>query len=363
MNAPSKWGGYAAAAAAAATCTLAGLAMRERFDIVNIAMVYLLAVVLIALRCSRGAALFSAALSVVAFDFLFVPPQGTLTVHDAQYLLTFAIMGGVALVVSGLIERSRRESAAHADAAIAAETERIRSTLLASVSHDLRTPLAVMAGASSSLAERGEQIPPAERAALARSIYSQARDMAEQVDKVLQMTRIELGAIVLEKDWVALPEIVATVLARLGERLAGHQVVLDLQAELPLAHVDAALIEQVLANLLENAGRHTPANTLVQLRARASQGELMVSVEDFGPGLEDRDIEQVFDKFYRRSAAGSDGAAGTGLGLSICRAIIGLHGGRIWAEQIPGGGTAFRFTLPLAPPPAPPTEATEGMSW
>jgi two-component system sensor histidine kinase KdpD len=132
--------------------------MATRFDVVNIAMVYLLAVVLIALSFSRGAAVLCAVLSVLAFDVMFVPPRGRLTVDDAQYLLTFAIMVAVALVIAGLMESRRRQSVAQAKLALEAETERVRNTLLASISHDLRTPLSVMMGASSSLMEIGERL-------------------------------------------------------------------------------------------------------------------------------------------------------------------------------------------------------------
>src|SRR5512138_1477499 len=169
MRAISRWRGYAWAAAAVLLCTLAGLAMQPRFDVVNIAMVYVLGVVVVALRFPRGPAIAAAVLGVAAFDFLFVPPRGTFTVEDVQYLLTFAIMLAVALVISRLVENVRRQAAQQASLAVEAETERIRSTLLASISHDLRTPLAVMAGASSTLADRGEAMDAAQRRALAGS--------------------------------------------------------------------------------------------------------------------------------------------------------------------------------------------------
>jgi two-component system sensor histidine kinase KdpD len=355
MDKLRNWAGYASAAGAALACSLIGVAMEPRFDIVNIAMVYLLAVVVIALRCSRGAAIFSAAISMAAFDFMFVPPAGTFTVHDAQYLLTFAIMLVVALVISELMARSQRENAARTELAVEAETEKIRSALLASISHDLRTPLAVIAGASSSLAQGGERISSEERAALAQSIYGHARDISEQVDKVLQMTRFEMGPITLTRDWTAISEIVGSVLARLAERLSAHKLLLDIPPDLPLVHVDATLIDQVLSNLLENAARHTPPGTVVRVRAQVQAKDLVVSVEDFGLGLDDRDIERVFDKFYRREKEGS--VTGVGLGLAICRAIVTLHQGRIWAEQMPGGGTVFRFALPLQQAPLAPAES------
>lgn len=347
--------GYACAAAAAVLCTLIGLAMEQRFDIVNIAMVYLLAVVVIALTFSRGAAIASSVLCVAAFDFVFVPPRGTFTVDDVQYLLTFTIMLSVALVISGLMANRRRAAETQAALTIEAETERIRSTLLASISHDLRTPLAVMAGASSSLAEGGERLSAAERGALAKSIYNQARDMSEQVAKVLQMTRLETGAITLERDWVAVSEIAGSVLSRLTERLAGHRLIVAIPGDLPLLRADATLLEQALANLVENAARHTPAGTVVQVRATCNDRELTLSVEDFGPGLADAELERVFEKFQHGSAEGS--AGGVGLGLAICRSIVRLHGGRVWAEKVPGGGAAFRMTLPLETAPGAPAEA------
>jgi len=320
--------------------------MHGRFDLVNIAMVYLLAVVIVALRYSRGPAVVTSVLSIAAFDYLFVPPQGTFTVEDVQYLLTFGIMLAVGLIISGLTDSVRARARAQAKLEAAAETERLRSTLLASISHDLRTPLAVMCGASSSLAERGERLSAEERQALARSVYEQAREMSEQVAKLLQMTRLESGAIELQRDWDSLAEIAGAVLERLGERLAGHR--------LPLVRVDAALIDQALANLLENAARHTPSGTLVRLRAKREAAELVVSIEDYGPGLPEGDAERIFAKFEHGAAEGAGG--GVGLGLAICRAIVRLHGGRVWAEQLPGGGSAFRFTLPLEEPPSVPAE-------
>jgi len=346
--------GYAWAVIAIAACTLAGLGMRSHVDPVNIAMLYLLPVVVIALRYTRGAAACAAVLGVLAFDFFLVPPYLNFAVDDVQYLLTFGILLAVGLVISGLAESARREARARAAAALDAEAERLRNTLLSSISHDLRTPLAVMSGASSSLMESGERFGAAERRALAESIFQQARAMAEVMGNVLQMTRLETGAIALKRDWSSIGEIAGSVLDRLAERLSQHRVMLDLPGDLPLVRVDATLIEQVLANLLENAAKHTPPGTLVRLRAAQVGAELVVAVEDFGPGLDPADFARVFAKFHR--AAGESAAGGIGLGLSICRAIVLLHHGRIWAEQMPGGGSAFRFTLPLEPAPSPPAE-------
>jgi two-component system, OmpR family, sensor histidine kinase KdpD len=348
------WIGYLWALAATVSCTVAGLAMRTRFDLVNVAMVYLLAVVFVALRYSRGPAIATAVLCVATFDYIFVPPRGAFTVDDVQYLFTFGIMLAVALVISHLVESVRQQARKQAALAVETETERIRSALLASISHDLRTPLAVMAGASSTLAEAGDRLTREEREGLVKSVLDQSRKMSERVAKVLQMTRLETGAIKLERDWTDVNDIVSSVLTRLKERMASHRVLTEISPGLPLLRVDAALIEQALGNLLENAARHTPLGTVVRLRAQVRDDEMVISVEDLGGGLADTDVERVFEKFSRGSVD-SDGT-GMGLGLAICRAIIRLHGGRAWAQQIPAGGTAFRFTLPLEKPPVTPPE-------
>lgn len=329
--------------------------MAPRFDLVNIAMVYLLAVVIIASKFTRGAAVLTCVLCIAAFDVLFVPPQGAFTVDDTQYLLTFAIMLGVGLLISQLANSVRRQAAEQARLSVAAETERIRNALLASISHDLRTPLAVMSGASSTLAEHGERMSPDERQALARDVFEQSRDMAEHVSKLLQMTRLDNGAIEMRLEWSSVAEIVEATLGRLREPLAQHRLLIELEEGLPLLRVDAALVEQVLGNLLENAARHTPAGTVVRLRAQRRGAEIAVSVEDYGGGLPEVDVERVFAKFEH--GAGECASGGIGLGLAICRAIVKLHGGRAWAENLPGGGTAFRFTLPIEAAPEAPREA------
>ena len=180
---------------------------------------------------------------------------------------------------------------------------------------------------------------------LAQSIYSKSRELSDHVEKVMQMTRLESGGIELQREWSSLPELVGSVLARLEERLSTHKLLLEISPDLPLAHVDAALIEQVLTNLLENAARHTPEGTIIRVRAPLNESQWDVSVEDFGPGLKDEDIDRVFEKFYRGQREGS--VAGVGLGLAICRAIVTLHGGHIWAEANPHGGTIFQFTIPV----------------
>jgi two-component system sensor histidine kinase KdpD len=276
-------------------------------------------------------------------------PRRVLLPEQYHLLETFAGQIALALERAQFAERAQRAN-------IDAETEGLRNALLASISHDLRTPLAVIAGASSSLAERGEQLGAGERAALARSIYEQAQQMSALIAKVLEMTRLEAGGIAVNHDWHAIGEIAGAVLRRLAPQLADHPVRVELARDLPLARVDAALIEQVLANLLENAAKYTPPGTPIVLRAESRADELRVSVEDEGPGLPPGDPERLFAKFQRGAAEGAIG--GAGLGLAICRAIVRLHGGRIWAERRPERGAVFRFALPLEEAPAVPAETT-----
>jgi two-component system sensor histidine kinase KdpD len=265
---------------------------------------------------------------------------------EQHHLLeTFAAQIALALERAQLAERAERAS-------LDARSESLRNALLASISHDLRTPLAVISGASSTLAEKGDQMDSAERKNLAHSIFRESQQMADLVASVLQMTRLEGGAIALNRDWHAPSELAGSVLSRLRERLAHHPVRVDL-GEAPLVRVDAMLIEQVLANLLENAAKYTPPGTPVSLSARKEDSEVVISVEDEGPGLPPGDPEQLFAKFHRGAPEGSVG--GVGLGLTICRAIVNLHGGRIWAER-KAPGAAFRFTLPLEAPPQAPAE-------
>jgi two-component system sensor histidine kinase KdpD len=497
-----RWPGYAAGVIATAACTAIGLKLSPLFELVNIAMVYLLAVVLIASRWGRGPAVATSVFAVAAFDFFFVPPALTFAVSDVQYLVTFGIMLVVALIISNLTasvrlqanvagHRERRTALLYAmsrelaatrgqepmaqvavrhvsevfdsqvvvllpdsngklqypkkaplsgslhgadldvaqwvqdhgepaglgtdtlpatealylplkgtqsvlgvlavlpanprrvllpeqyhlletfagqialaleraqlaeraeRASVDAKTEGLRNALLASISHDLRTPLAVISGASSSLVERGDKLDLAESKALARSIFQQSQQMSDLVASVLQMTRLEGGAIVLNRDWHSLSEVVGSVLARLREPLSSHPVQVELPPGLPLVRMDAMLIEQVLVNLLENASKYTPPGTPIRLAADMEADAIRISIEDDGPGLPPGDPEALFAKFYRGSTESSVG--GVGLGLAICRAIVNLHGGRIWAEHRPKG-SAFRFTLPLEPAPQVPPE-------
>jgi two-component system, OmpR family, sensor histidine kinase KdpD len=267
-----------------------------------------------------------------------------LLLPEQQHLLeTFAGQIGLAIERALLAEEAEH-------ARVAAETESLRNTLLGSISHDLRTPLAVIASASSALRDPQVALDAATRMRLATSIESKAQEMSEIISNVLDLMRFEAGEIKLRRDWQTVDDLVGTALHRLGDRLQNHPVEMRLPADLPPVHVDAPLVTQVFANLLENAARHTPPGSRIRISATSAEDSVTIVVEDNGPGLPPGDPDRLFAKFQRGHEESS--AGGAGLGLAICRFIVNAHGGRISAEQHAGGGARFVFSLPTLEPAA-----------
>jgi two-component system sensor histidine kinase KdpD len=238
---------------------------------------------------------------------------------------------------------------------LAMEAERLRSTLLSSVSHDLRTPLAAITGAASSLLQPVPLDPAVERG-LKEAIYDEAERLERLVNNLLDMTRLESGTLHLQREWHVLEELVGAALARVARRRKGRSVEVSLPGDLPLVPVDGVLVEQLLVNLLDNAFKYTESDARVRVSAAVADRMVTVEVSDEGPGLPPGTEEQVFDKFYR----GPSGERGFGLGLPICRAIVTAHGGHIRAENLRPRGVAFRFTLPLGDEPPPSVEEARG---
>jgi two-component system sensor histidine kinase KdpD len=300
-------------------------------------------------RCAEAEALAvplrsaSETLAVVVLD----PgdPERRLSDAARQTVLALAEQASVTLERTMLAERNER-------ARVEVEAERLRTALLSSLSHDLRTPLASIEGAASSLLQRPDSIPAEVRTELAETILEESRRMTRLVTNLLDMIRVETGALAVRKAWQPLEEALGVALLRLDQRLSAHPVKARLPTDLPLVPIDELLIEQVFINLLENAARYTPPATPISISAWPEDGAVVVEVADQGPGIAPGEEEAIFGRFYRATGAElSDAGAGSGLGLTICRGIIMAHGGRIWAESRPGGGTAIRFTLPLEGPP------------
>ncbi|HWL88340.1 MAG TPA: sensor histidine kinase KdpD, partial [Polyangiaceae bacterium] len=283
-----------------------------------------------------------------------------------EHLEAFASQIAAAMERAGLAEEAQ-------SARLQIESEQLRNSLLSSVSHDLRTPLAVVTGAASTLLEG--HVTGDTRRELTETILHETDRLNRLVRNLLDVTRVEGGALQVHKEWQPLEEVVGSALHRLDAALGQRPIATALAADLPLVPLDSVLIEQVLVNLLENAAKYTPSDAPIDIEARAYPGErqVQVTVADRGAGIPAGEEERIFDKFFRtqkvlvedrtgapaRGQAG-EGRGGAGLGLTICRGIVSAHGGRIWADNREGGGAAFHFTLPIeGEPPTlePPNEA------
>lgn len=227
-------------------------------------------------------------------------------------------------------------------------SERLRNSILAALSHDLRTPLTSLVGQADALALSRADIPAAERESAA-AIRDQARAMGRMLGNLLDMARLQSGRIQLRKEWQLLDDVLGAVLRLLGGALADHRVQVDVPGDLPLVAFDAVLMERVLGNLLENAAKYSPPGSVIDVRARADGGYLRVSVCDRGPGFPPGHLATVFDLFTR--GVPESLTPGVGLGLAICKAIVEAHGGSIVAENRADGGACVRFELALGTPP------------
>lgn len=224
------------------------------------------------------------------------------------------------------------------------ETERLRNMLLSAVSHDLRTPLTGITGAASLLVEGNENLTTVERRDLAESILDESDRLNRLVANLLDVTRLEAGAIALQRVLQPIDEVIEVALNRLERQLRAHSIVTNLPPDLPPVMIDGLLIQQVLANLLDNATKFAPAGSPIELSARQQGNELLIEVADRGPGIPAGEEERIFEKFYRVEGQSK---IGTGLGLAICRGIVEMHHGKIVAENRSGGGSIFRISLPL----------------
>jgi two-component system sensor histidine kinase KdpD len=273
---------------------------------------------------------------------------------ERQLLEAIAGQAGVAFERADLVRRSER-------ARLEIEAERLRTALLSSLSHDLRTPLGAIEGAASTLLESGAAIDAADRRDLLAAVLDESRRMGRLIGNLLEMVKVESGLVEVRKEWQPLEEVVGIALLRLDAQLAGREVHTHLPGDLPLVPIDGLLIEQVLINLLDNAAKYTPPGAPIDIDAELGDGAVLVEVADRGSGIPQGEEERVFQKFTRLADRAAPG--GAGLGLAICRGIVTAHGGRIWVEPRAGGGAKFRFSLPIdgpAPPPPPTDEAEAG---
>jgi two-component system, OmpR family, sensor histidine kinase KdpD len=281
---------------------------------------------------------------IVAIIGLDSAKEGALLTPDQRRLLD-SLSDQTALAIERLHLTEEMDRAR-----VAAETEKLRSALLTSISHDLRTPLASILGSASSLKQYRDQLSESDQAELLGTIQEEAERLNHFIANLLDMTRLESGALAPNLELIDLGDVVGSVLRRARPLIQHHTIALDLEPGLPMPRIDPVLFEQVLFNLLDNAAKYAHSGTTIALRARHEGGALKVEVLDQGPGLPDEDRERIFDKFYR-VRAGDRKRAGTGLGLAIARGFMEAMGGTITAaNRTDVKGAVFTLTLPLALP-------------
>jgi two-component system sensor histidine kinase KdpD len=268
-----------------------------------------------------------------------------LAAGEVRFLQTFANQLASAIQRYRLADQRARARALE-------ESDRLKSALVSSVSHELKTPLTAIKASATALRE--DALTDAGRQELVESIDRETDRLTGLVSNLLDMSRLEAGAVRLQIEWVSIVDVVADVLDRLETALRGRHVSVQIAETIPPTPVDFALIGQVLANLLDNAARYSPPSAGIVISAEVVRDQLRVTVFNEGSSIRPADLEHLFDKFYRANPA----PGGTGLGLAIARSIVEAHGGRIWAENVGRRGVAFNFTLPSPPPsPPPPTPA------
>jgi len=318
--------------------TLICLFTRTRLEPTNLAMIYLLVVVLAAVWWGRWVAVVASFLSIAAFDFFLIPPYLTFRVTDIQYLFTFAVFLIVALVISELASKAKEQ-------AVQRETEKLQTILLNSISHDLRTPLVSITGALSGLLQDEAFLDAETRKELLETAYEESDRLNRLVGNLLDMTRVEAGTLKVNKKPCDLRDVIGASLQQLKDKIEKRDVMVHVPQEIPEIPMDFTLIMRVFINLVDNAAKYSPADTPLEIIASMAGRKVQVRVKDMGFGVPSEDLQRIFDKFYR--AVKPRQITGTGLGLSICKGIVEAHGGHIWAENNSVQGASVVLELPL----------------
>jgi len=374
----SRWVSYALAVLGVVVVTAVLVPLNTTINSTTVGFAFLLVILFVAMFCGRTPALLASLLSMLCFNFFFLPPHYTLTIADPQNWIALTAFFITALAVGQLSARARRRAEeAEAgkvenrrlyeelqeafDRASEAEglrrSERLKSALLDAVTHDLRTPLTSIKASATLLLEDGESngqtenFTPAEQKNLLNVISNEADRLDRFVESIVELARIEAGDVQLSRNWGSIEEIIEAALARAEPLMQKHQLKILIEPELPVIRVDARAVAEVIYTLIDNATKYTPAGTCITIKANRAPGEMVkVSVGDEGPGIPKHLRERVFEKFVhvRGVPIGSGRAEGIGMGLSIAKGIVEAHGGRIRIQDGEGGkGTRMTFTVPV----------------
>jgi two-component system sensor histidine kinase KdpD len=326
---------YALALGALLILTLGLFALRAYLSLATVVLAYLLVVFLVALREGRGPSLFASVAAMLLANYFFTVPYHTLLVTSPQDLISLLVFLVVAEATSRLtLERQRLQREA-------AEAE-ILSIILSSVSHDLRTPLSSIRMAATALLQADAQWDDAARRDLLETIDGESSRLARLVGNLLDLSRIQAGALQVRKEPHDVHEVVARAADAVVDRLRAHRVRTEVAPDLPLVPMDFTLIENVLVNLLDNSVRNAPEGSEIRIIARPGEHAVLIRVENDGPPIP----REIAGEIFKRFVTGRH-RQGTGLGLVICRGLVEAHGGRIWVERPGEPGARFVFTLPV----------------
>jgi two-component system sensor histidine kinase KdpD len=337
----SKWNRiypYVASVGLVCVTTILGEFVKRRLEPTNIGMFYLLIVVISAVRWGVGPAVITSVLGALCFDFFLIPPYLALTVVHIQYIFTLAGFLIVGLVVSTLASSMRKQ-------VIQRQTEKLQAALLNSISHDLRTPLASITGSLSSLLDSDSSLDEAIRRELLETAFEESERLNRLVGNLLDMTRMEGGALRINRKLCELRDVLGSSLEQLKDKTKTREIGIDIPRDFPEVPMDYSFMMKVFSNLIDNALKYSPEDTPIDIKARVVADDAMIEVSDHGPGIPEGDLSHVFEKFYRVERP--EQVKGTGLGLSICRGIVEAHSGEISARNNAGGGASFVVTLPL----------------
>jgi two-component system sensor histidine kinase KdpD len=325
-----------------------------------VGFIFLLGVFAVGTLSSLGSVLFAALLSVLFWNFFFIPPRFNFTIaHPDDLLLCLTYF--VAAITTGLLTNQNREKQAIIreregrlrQAELLQESEKLHQTILNSISHEIRTPLTAIMGSASALGDDSLPDSPEFRRALVKELASASDRLNRVIENLLDMSRLSSGMLVLKKEWHEVNDLIGVTLRGLGSHLQRHSIEVVIGPKMPLVEIDFRLFEHVLTNIILNAVQYSPPDQEIKISANAQGSWATIIIADRGPGIAEEFIPRVFEKFFRLPGTPT---GGTGLGLSISKSIVELHGGDITARNRRTGGIKFTISLPLGTPPKAPEE-------
>lgn len=349
----SSWRHFVLAVLAIGIITVAYLEWLHVTNATIVALTYLLVVLLVAASSHLWVAVLTSCLAMAVFNFFFLPPVGTLTIADPQNWIALFAFLTVSLVAGRLSAAARdREALAieraqlleeRKSAELARQGEELKSALLNSIAHDLRTPLTAIGVAATNL--QGSWMSVDERREQIELVLTEVNRLTRVFHNILEMARIDAGAIQAQQQWVHLSEIVDGGRSLVEHVLRGHSVDVQIEPDV-LVCLDPRLTASALAHLLENAAQYSPAGSAITVRCELTSDELSIAVRDRGPGIPSEDLPKLFERFFRGTTSKGRGA-GTGMGLSIARGLLAAEHGRVSAENCEGGGAVFTIAVPV----------------